>query len=78
MVYCERIEQKGKVATYALGALYNDLTGKLKIDFSDNSFEIEKQPDKAPVHEYFVNKMLTKYREHIYKGEAPKEMSYEI
>lgn len=78
MVYSEKIEQNGNIAIYAMGALYNDLTGLLKIDFNDNSFEIVKQPQKAPVHEHFVNKMMAKYREYIYNGETPDEMSYEI
>lgn len=52
MVYCKLISQNNDVIKYAIGALYNDLTGILVLNPKTHSYEIEKQPDQEEVYEH--------------------------
>lgn len=78
MVYCKLLSKDTNMVSYAIGALWNDLTGVIKIDSDGRGFEIVKQPKKEAVYPHFINKMLVKYLELFEKGEIPEKMSYEI
>lgn len=78
MVYCRLISQQNNVIRYAIGALYNDLTGILVLNPKEQSYEIEKQPDQEEVYEHFIDKMLRQYQRYFDNGEIPEKMSYEI
>ena len=62
MVYCKMISQQDNVIRYAIGALYNDLTGILVLNLNEQSYVIEKQPDQEEVYEHFIDKMLRQYQ----------------
>jgi hypothetical protein len=78
MVYCKLISQQNNVIRYAIGALYNDLTGILVLNPKTQSYEIEKQPNQEEVYEHFIDKMLRRYQKYFDAGEIPEKMSYEI
>ncbi len=78
MVYCKMISQQDNVIRYAIGALYNDLTGILVLNLNEQCYVIEKQPDQEEVYEHFIDKMLRKYQQYFDNGEIPEKMSYEI
>jgi hypothetical protein len=78
MVYCKLISKENNTIRYAIGALYNDLTGILILDPIAQCYVIEKQPNHEQVYEHFIDKMLRKYQSSFDKGEIPEKMSYEI
>ncbi len=78
MVYCKLISQNNDVIRYAIGALYNDLTGILVLNPKTQSYEIEKQPDQEEVYEHYIDKMFRRSQHLFDNGNIPEEMSYEI
>lgn len=78
MVYCRLLSKNKNLITYSIGALYNDISGIIKLDIKNMSYEIVKQPQKEEVYEHFIDKMLVKYHPIFDKGEIPEKMSYEI
>lgn len=78
MVYCKLLSKGEKYISYSIGALYDDLTGEIRIDTDGAGYEIIKQPKNEDVHSLFISKMLIKYQPLFSRGEAPEKMSYEI
>ena len=78
MVYCNFIEQsKGKIV-YAIGGFPDDITGRLEIDLSDNSFEVTAPPKNSRVYDRHIASMLRKHLSELANGDYKQKMSYEI
>lgn len=78
MVYCRLLSKENNSISYAIGALYNDITGIIKFEPSGKSYDIIKQPQREEVYPYFIDKMIAKYQTLIDQGNFPDKMSYEI
>ena len=78
MAYCRLISQIGKKLIYAIGGLYDDITGEIEINTEDLSFSINKEPQKSKIYPALISRMIQKYRSALQGGEIPEKMSYEI
>ena len=65
MVYCKLIGKENNLVTYAIGAVISDMTGRLVFDTAKKEYEIQKRPEKFPVYDMWLEKMLSKYRKEI-------------
>ena len=78
MVYCILLSVDGDNATYAIGSLINDITGKMVLNHKKSEYSIINQPNNEAVYDHFVTRMLSKYKKELDRGIFPKEMAYEI
>ena len=78
MVYCDYISNTGNSVTYAFGGLVQDITGVIKFNLPDGSFDIEKEPEKSHVSIRYIYSLFNKYRADFLKGVFKPKISYEI
>ena len=78
MVYCDYVESRGTKVVYAIGGSTDDITGRLEIDLSDDSFEVTSPPTKSQVYLPHIAAMLRKNLPDFKRGTFKKKMSYEI
>lgn len=78
MVYCDYISNTENSVTYAFGGLTRDITGVIKFNLPDGSFDIEKEPEKSHVSIRYLYSLFNKYRQDFLKGVFKPKISYEI
>ena len=78
MVYCRLISVNNGVAKYSIGSLIDDITGILVVDSNEETYSIEKQPDKRELYMRHVGAMMCKNKDVLSQGIFPEKMSYEI
>lgn len=78
MVYCNYMSDTGNSVTYAFGGLVQDITGVIRFNLSDGSFDIEKEPEKSHVSIRYLYSLFNKYRADFLKGIFKPKISYEI
>lgn len=78
MVYCDYMSDTGNSVTYAFGGLVQDITGVIKFNLPDGSFDIEKEPEKFHVSIRYIYSLFNKYLSDFLKGIFKPKISYEI
>jgi len=78
MVYCDYMSNTGNSVTYAFGGLVQDITGVIKFNLTDGSFDIEKEPEQSHVAIRYLYRLFNKYRTDFLKGIFKPKISYEI
>ncbi len=66
------------MATYAIGGLYNDLTGEMIVDYAHQTYEIVKEPEKSRVYKRHISAMLHKAFHDYANGVIKEKLAYEI
>jgi len=78
MVHCNLISYDGNTITYAIGGYTDDLTGVLRVNPSEGTYELIKEPEKTKVYDRHISAMLRRAQPAFEAGEIKKRLSYEI
>lgn len=78
MVYCRLLSKTKNIIKYAIGSLYDDITGIMELNPGELSYQIIKEPRQEGLYSHFIDKMLMKYKDKLASGIIPEKMSYEI
>lgn len=77
MILCNYISGSSTAVTYNFGAIENDITGIIRFNLSDMSFDVLKEPDKYAVYARSIHRLIGKYKTAFSKGEFGKKISFE-
>lgn len=78
MVYCKLKSNDGQVLRYAIGGVYNDLTGEIEVNKEDLSYRIIKEPEKSLLYSRHIESMLARCKKDYDHGVFKEKIAHEI
>ena len=77
MVYCNYKSHTDNYAVYAYGGEPSDITGEIRFNIDESSFEIIKEPENSIVYVRSLMRLFNKYKKNFSNKEFNEKLSYE-